>query len=505
MSNNFETNYNPDVLTCLANLSNDEVFTPPEIVNQMLDLLPTDLWQKKDAKFLDPVTKSGVFLREIAKRLNIGLAEQIPDQQTRLNHIFKNQLYGISITELTGFLARRSVYCCKKANSPLSICTDFNDEQGNIVYKRIAHTWQGGKCTYCGASQAAYDRDDDLETHAYQFIHADSLQNVFGGEMKFDVIIGNPPYQLADGGNNASAKPIYHLFVQQAKKLNPRYLTMIIPSRWFSGGKGLDDFRNEMLNDRCIRNLHDYFNAADCFPGVDISGGVCYFLWDKDNEGDCKVVSVRGNKETIMQRPLLQKGNDTFVRFNEAISILNKVQNGQFVSFANGVSSRKPFGLETSIKVSNTSGQGKVKIYAYPKNGFIALSEISKNKEWIEKYKVVCAKAYGERGDFPYMVIARPFTIEKGACCSETYIVMRLCDTDEQAENVKSYMATRFFRFLVLLKKNTQDATSKVYELVPDQDFTESWTDEKLYKKYGLTQEEIEFIESMIRPMELES
>lgn len=502
MSNNL--NYNPDVLTCLANLSNDEVFTPPEIVNQMLDLLPIDLWQNKDAKFLDPVTKSGVFLREIAKRLNIGLAEQIPNQQTRLNHIFKNQLYGISITELTGFLARRSVYCSKKANSPLSICTDFNDEQGNIIFKRIQHSWQNGKCTYCGASQAAYDRDDDLETHAYQFIHADSLQDVFGVEMKFDVIIGNPPYQLSDGGNNASSKPIYHLFVQQAKKLNPRYLTMIIPSRWFSGGKGLDDFRDEMLNDRRIRNLHDYFNAADCFPGVDISGGVCYFLWHKDSKGDCRITSIRGSNQTIMQRPLLQKGADTFIRFNEAVSIIHKVQNNQFISFANSVSSRKPFGLETSVKVSSINSQGKIKIYAYPNNGFIELSEINKNKEWIEKYKVVCAKAYGERGDFPYMVIARPFTIEKGACCSETYIVMRLCDTDEQAENVKSYMATRFFRFLVLLKKNTQDATSKVYELVPDQDFTQSWTDEKLYKKYGLTQEEIAFIESMIRPMELE-
>ena len=504
MSNNL--NYNPDVLTCLANLSNDEVFTPPEIVNQMLDLLPIDLWQNKDAKFLDPVTKSGVFLREIAKRLNIGLAEQIPNQQTRLNHIFKNQLYGISITELTGFLARRSVYCSKKANSPLSICTDFNDEQGNIIFKRIQHSWQNGKCTYCGASQAAYDRDDDLETHAYQFIHADSLQNVFGGEMKFDVIIGNPPYQLSDGGGSGtSAMPIYQNFVQQAKKLNPRFLSMIIPSRWFSGGKGLDDFRSEMLNDSKIIKLIDFFDSAECFPGVDISGGVCYFLWNSDRDDNCEIITIRNGIKSKMERPLLESNTDSFIRFNEAVSIYRKVSKFSEKSFEDITSARKPFGLDSKVKIYNTEKDGFIKCYAYPETGFIKKENVIKNLEWVYQHKVYVSKAYGERGTFPYLVLGKPFIGEKGSCCSETYLVVGTFPSETIAVNCISYMTTRFFRFLVLLKKNTQNAAKGVYQFVPIQDFSESWTDEKLYKKYDLTQEEINFIESMIRPMELES
>jgi site-specific DNA-methyltransferase (adenine-specific) len=321
--------------------------------------------------------------------------------------------------------------------------------------------------------------------------------------MKFDVIIGNPPYQLSDGGNNASAKPIYQLFVQQAKKLKPRFLTMIIPSRWFAGGKGLDNFREDMLSDTRIRELHDYFNAADCFPGIDLSGGVCFFLWDRDNRGDCKIVSARGNDTSVMERPLLEKQASSFVRFNEAIGIISKVQSMSFDSFANGVSSRKPFGITTNVKVNPQSSNDSVKIFAYPQNGHISKVTISKNLDLIEKYKVLISYVYGERGDFPYLVIGKPFIAEPGTCCSETYLLARVCKSKIEAENVRSYMSTRLFRFLVLLLKNTQHATSKVYELVPVQDFTEQWTDEKLYAKYGITEEEQAFIESMIRPMEL--
>ena len=493
------TNYNPDVLNCLANLSNDEVFTPPALANQVLDLLPQDLFKSADTKFLDPFTKSGVFLREIVKRLDRGLQKAIPDRQQRIDHILHEQVYGIACTELTALLSRRSLYCSKVADGQYSV-SKFVDKDGLIIYKALRHTWKNGKCKYCGASQSVFDRDDAAEQYAYQFIHTDNPYIFYN--MKFDVVIGNPPYQMSDGGAQASAKPIYQLFVEQALRLEPRYLTMIIPARWYSGGKGLNEFRDNMLRDERISHLVDYFDSTECFPGVDLSGGVCYFLWSQDHSGPCHISSIINGQETHATRFLLEKGDDSFIRFNAAVDIWHKVKAFKEKSFSTIVSSRKPFGIATNEKISSLKEPNSVKCYAYPNNGYISSNKISVNDSAVKEHKVYISYAYGERGSFPYLVIGKPFYGEINSCCSETYLMIGPFSSEVICTHIMEYMRTKFFRFLVLLRKNTQHATSKVYKYAPIQDFTQQWTDEMLYKKYGLSEDEIAFIESMIRPME---
>lgn len=510
----FENIYNPDVLTCLANLSSDEVFTPPELVNKMLDDLPQELFASKETKFLDPVSKSGVFLREIAKRLlkniakqyNVEKFEDIPNLQSHLDHIFHMQLYGIAITELTSLLSRRSLYCSQYPNGKYSV-TKFSSAEGNIRYKKIAHAWGIGEkgkrtCVYCGASEAEYgeEKRKGLESHAYEFIHTDNLEEIWN--MKFDVIIGNPPYQMSTAQDSAQAIPLYHRFIQQAKKLNPRYLTMIIPARWFSGGMRLDDFRNEMLNDDRIRIIHDFNSASDCFTGVEIKGGVCYFLWDRDNRGLCKVYTHEGEKIlSKSERPLLEKGLDIFIRMNEAIPILHKVAEKEEPSFSEIASAMKPFGLPTTFsEISEEQCMDSVYVYANRKQGYTRRSNIIKNQELIDKWKIFIPKAIGI-GNVKKDWI-KPILGSKGSVCTETYIMIGPFESKREAENAISYIETKFFHLFLSFKKITQDTLRNTYSLIPLQDFTEAWSDEKLYKKYGFTEEEIGFVESTVRPMD---
>jgi len=498
--------YNPDVLTCLANLSNDEVFTPPELVNDILDLLPKELFEDKETTFLDPVTKSGVFLREIAKRLMNGLEEEITDKQERINHIFKNQIFGIAITELTSLLARRSLYCSKTANGKYSICEEFDNEQGNILFDRVEHTWKGGNCKFCGASESAYNRGSELETHAYQFIHTEDPKELFN--MKFDVIIGNPPYQLSDGGSKASAGPIYNKFVEQAKKMNPRYLTMIIPSRWFAGGKGLDIFRKEMLSDKRICTIIDYVNAKDCFPGVSLGGGVCYFLWESNYNGKCKVVNIDNSKRHESYRSLNEF--DVFVRQGRAIEILRKIREKDKSCISSLVSSRNPFGFPTSARGKNHDFNNALTLHSSQGVSYIEQDKLIKGHDQISKYKVMISRVTSEHAGEPdksgqMKIISRIKILPPNNICTDSYLIIGGSDNQNKAQNLYSYLTTKFARFFILQAVTSINLSKDKFMFVPIQDFSESWTDEKLYKKYSLDEKEIEFIESMIRPMEIDS
>lgn len=496
---NFVTGYNPDVLSCLANLSNDEVFTPPEIANAMLDMLPEELFCNPNTKFLDPACKSGVFLREIAKRLIDGLEEQIPDLQERLDHIFHEQIYGIAITELTSLLSRRGLYCSKYPNSKYSVSA-FDDTSGNIRFKNTRHRWKNGRCAFCGASESEYRRSSDLETHAYEFIHTTKPEDIF--EMKFDVIIGNPPYQMSDGGQKASATPIYHRFIQQAKKLNPKFLTMIIPARWYSGGRGLDAFRDEMLNDDHIRELYDFSDSEECFPGVDIAGGICYFLWDRDNPGLCNVTNYHNRETTSKIRKLNEY--EVFIRYSKSLSIIEKVTSKEFDFYNSRVSSQKPFGLRTYVKPIQ---DGDIILRYNGGTGPFNRDDVPSSKEWIDKWNVIMsylsydhagrADKDGKRKIFSTMEILPPQTV-----CTETYIVIDSFNTENEAKNLINYLKTKFVRFLVAQLVSTQHISKSSFAFVPVQDFSKPWTDEELYEKYGLSEEEIAFIESMIKPIE---
>src|SRR5690348_10407662 len=502
-----QANYNPDVLTCLANLSNDEVFTPPGLANDILDLLPAGLWRNPNATFLDPVCKSGVFLREIAKRLDKGLETQIPGRQKRINHIFTKQLFGIAITELTSLMSRRTVYGSKFANSEYSFCQEFKTEDGNIYFKKTKHTWapsagSGGKCTYCGASQEVYDRGDALETYAYNFIHTSNPEKIFN--MKFDVIVGNPPYQLGSDGGTRDI-PIYNKFIDQAKKLNPKYLTMIIPSRWMASGLGLSEFRKSMLDDKRIRKLVDFPVANEVFAGVEIKGGVCYFLWDRDNEGTCEVTSIRGEE---VFGPVKRDLNeyDVFVRDDRAVKILKKVLSFNEPSIIEILSVDKEFGWTSNFSgFSLKKKSGDVPLYYIKKGkrdiGWITRKDIIKSQNFIDKWKLLVPKAGSDGGKkIPDSVLGKPLIASSPSVCTQSFLFF-FGETKEDMVSIESYYRTQFFRFLVSLRKITQDATRSTYLWVPIQNWSEHWTDEKLYKKYGLTKEEIAFIESMIRPM----
>ena len=470
----------------------------------MLDTLPQELFRDPTATFLDPFTKSGVFLREIASRLNRGLADHLPDDQQRVDHILTRQVFGIATSELTWLLARRSLYCSKKANGQFSIASPgtFDTPHGNVRYPRTQHQWnKAGRCEQCGANRENYERGDALEAYAYPFIHGIDPEEEFG--VKFDVIVGNPPYQLSDGGHGRSASPIYHRFVEQAKKLEPRYLSMIIPSRWFSGGKGLDEFRKEMLGDDRIRVIVDYENFSEAFPGVDVAGGVMYFQWRRDDRGKCDIANVQGEKRTTTTRRLDEY--DIFIRNGQAIPIVEKVLKHHGVDrrfLSTTISPSKPFGIRGNY-VPKRSGMPcwfKQSIGL----SFADPDDIKDDNNLLSKWKVLIPKApIAGQTDFTKSVrfyydenvrIAKP-----GEACTEIYLVAGAFATRREAESFKSYLFTKLARFLLLQTVTSQDVTRKNFAFVPDIGvYREEYSDDLLRDRWGITDDEWTYIDSKI-------
>lgn len=492
------------------------------------------IWTDSTVRFVDPFTKSGVFLREITKRLLKGLEHEFPNLQQRVDQILTNQVFGVATAPLEALIARRSVYCAKFANGQHSISTKFTDEQGNIKFQAINHSWGGGKtrvltandagdtieitvdgkCVYCGANQRDYDREE-LENYAYPFLHTNNpnqfLNEIFGTDMKFDVVIGNPPYQLGQSGGESVggfAMPIYQKFVRSAKSLEPRFICMITPSRWFAGGRGLDDFRAEMLSDRRIRSLCDFPNAKEVFPGTQIEGGVSYFLWDANWNAECTVQTFEGGVPTSAPMPRFLNTYDVLVRRNDAIPILEKVIAASSTrgSIAEQVFPIQPFGLRTNF-LGETSPNGMrdpILLYRNGGTAFVESSDIQKNREITDRWKVLLGAAYGSSGSAPIQVYNTPIVAAPRTACTETYLVIGTFDTEPEARNFAIYLSTKFVRYLVSLKKNTQHLYSERFSFVPNLTMEQTWTDELLYDEFALSEQERNLINSTIREMEFE-
>lgn len=494
----------PDILEVIANLSNDAVFTPPRVVNAVLDLLPAELWTDQTLRWLDPGSKTGVFPREITKRLMVGLADAIPNEGARLHHILTEMVFAIATEEITGMMTRRSLYCSKDASSEFSVAP-FAQPGGNVWHRRVEHSFNDkGACTECKGARAELEIDG-RDNKAYGFIHAAGKAQIDKEmNMKFDVIVGNPPYQMTGGGGGTNDTPLYNIFVEEAIKLNPRYVSMIIPSRWMAGGRGLDEFRGRVLGDKRMRHLVDFAQIESLFPGVDFEGGVCYFLWDRDNSGECSSTFIQGETTVGPVNRQLDEF-DIFVRDERALTILHKALAKKESPVTDIVSGDTPFGIPTNFTGFRKGGRkaGDLTLHMTQSGKrvekWIPDDTVSKNRRLIKCWKVLVPEAYGERGAIPAQVLGPTKVVGRSSVCTQTYLCVGPFSARSEAESFQSYTATRFFRFLVSLRKISQHALRSTYTWVPQQTWDRTWTDAELYKKYGVTADEQVYIEGMVR------
>lgn len=522
---------NFDILETITNVGNDEVFTPRKIADMMLDSLPDEVWHNPNYRWLNPATKNGIFEREIAIRLDKGLEDIIPDVEKRRKHILQNMIFSIGQTKFTSNVARRTVYYCSQANRKcdgikapdghyvngyaIGNGSWFSDNEGNIKTPIAVHTFEGNKCRFCGISKdSMYVDPTQREQYAYEFVHIHHLNlqrklqdRFFGGDrkMKFDIIIGNPPYQLKTTSNSSQSVPIYHKFVEQALYLEPKYLCMIIPSRWFAGGMGLDDFRASMLKNKHIKKLVDWTNAKDCFPTLSIGGGVCYFLYDKTYEGPTKIINIHNGSEKTITRRLNEFG-DVFVRYNEAIEILRKIREKQEQSFEDYVTSLAPFGIDSKERGHKEKKDKDLLLHSSEGISYIEKTKVTTGFDYINKYKIMISKVTSEHAGEPdkngqYKVLSTTKMINPDEVCTFSYFLAGVSSDKKETENILSYMKTKFFRFLLLLSVSSINLSKDKFRFIPRQNFDEQWNDKKLYEKYNLNEEDIAYIESIIKEM----
>ena len=306
--------------------------------------------------------------------------------------------------------------------------------------------------------------------------------------------------------SSGSAIPLYHKFVLQAQKLSPRFLIMIIKANWYSSGRGLDDFRNAMLSDKRIDTLVDFEDSRDCFPGVDIAGGICYFLWNRDKTSlECRVVNVK--KQVTIEDYRILNEYPVFVRSNRAIKILKKIQAFGGNTMDKCVYSSKPFGFRSFQIGEEKAFKNSVNLFGSKGISYVGRESVAINRDLIDKWKVIVSKTSAEHAgqadkEGRRKILSKIEILEPNTICSESYLLITTFESKFLCENLVSYFKTRFCRFFMSLAVLTQNMARQSFQFVPLQDFSHPWTDEMLYKKYGLTEDEIAFIESMIRPME---
>ncbi len=507
----------PDILDVIAALSSDAIPTPPVLARALLDLLPDEVWSNPDYRWLDPATKSGSILREVARRLMGGLEVWEPDPQKRAEHILRNMLFGAAVTQVHGDMTRRSVYVSRDATGPLSAVT-FDTPEGNLPFIEAEHDFSTGKagrkaknCNVCGAPERL-DRGTTRENYAYAFIHG-AYPTEEMSDMKFDVIVGNPPYQIGmedgEGKRTANITPLYHYFIERAISLEPKYLAMIVPSRWFSGGKGLEDFRTKMIADRRLAKIVDNPKLYDCFPGVKIEGGVNYFLWDRDFSGDCAFSTrIDGNIISTVTRDL-RNGSGVVVRDNQASAIIEKVRKSTTRDLSELVKPRDPFGqsITTNFRGAKVMKfKGSVPLIFGTHVGYIRRNQLERNEDLVDQWKVLLPMAYksgkavDDLGRLDACVYGEPIALAPGSACTQTYLVAGVFKTQIETENYAKYLATKFAQFLVLQRKLTQHIRPEVFRFVPALDMTRPWSDEDLYEFFKLSTKQIEHIEASIRP-----